>query len=76
MDISKIGGGICAPKGYMASGIHCGFRKNRDKKDLGIIVSDKECSVAAVFTQNKVKGEPIAVDKEHIKDGKIRAVIC
>lgn len=76
MDISKIGGGICAPKGYMASGIHCGFRKNRDKKDLGIIVSDKECSVAAVFTQNKVKGAPIAVDKEHIKDGKIRAVIC
>lgn len=76
MDISKIGGGICAPKGYMASGIHCGFRKNRDKKDLGIIVSDRECSVAAVFTQNKVKGAPIAVDKEHIKDGKIRAVIC
>lgn len=76
MDISKIGGGICAPKGYMASGIHCGFRKNRDKKDLGIIVSDKECSVAAIFTQNKVKGAPIAVDKEHIKDGKIRAVIC
>lgn len=76
MDISKIGGGICAPKGYMASGIHCGFRKNRDKKDLGIIISDKECSVAAVFTQNKVKGAPIAVDKEHIKDGKIRAVIC
>ena len=33
MDISKIGGGICAPKGYMASGIHCGFRKNRDKKE-------------------------------------------
>lgn len=76
MDISKIGGGICAPKGYMASGIHCGFRKNRDKKDLGIIISDKECSVAAVFTQNKVKGAPIAVDEEHIKDGKIRAVIC
>ena len=70
MDISKIGGGICAPKGYMASGIHCGFRKNRDKKDLGIIVSDKECSVAAVFTQNKVKGAPnSAVIQPSVVDG-------
>ena len=61
MDISKIGGGICAPKGYMASGIHCGFRKNRDKKDLGIIVSDKERSVAAVFL---LRSEERRVGKE------------
>lgn len=76
MDINKIGGGICAPQGFMAAGVHCGFRKNKDKKDLGIVVSDKMCKVAAVFTQNKVKGAPILVDKEHIKDGNIKAIIC
>ncbi len=76
MDVIKIGGGICSPTGFQAAGVHCGFRKNKDKKDLGLIVSDVDCNVAAVFTQNKVKGAPITVDKEHIKNGKIRAVIC
>ena len=44
--------GICAPKGFYASGIHCGVRKNRIKKDLAFIYSDTLCSAAAVFTLN------------------------
>ena len=27
-----IEGGICAAKGFTAGGIHCGIRKNKDKK--------------------------------------------
>ncbi|MDR0851662.1 MAG: bifunctional glutamate N-acetyltransferase/amino-acid acetyltransferase ArgJ [Clostridiales Family XIII bacterium] len=69
-------GGICAPKGFRAGGVHCGFRKNTKKKDLGIIVSDVRCSAAAVYTQNKVKGAPILVNREHLKNGKAQAVIC
>ena len=45
------------------------------KNDLALIVADNECSVAAVYTTNKVKGAPIIVTKEHIKDGKAKAVI-
>ena len=26
-------GGVTAPKGFRANGIHCGIRKNKDKKD-------------------------------------------
>ena len=33
-------GGVCAPKGFKANGIHCGIRKNKSKKDLALIVSD------------------------------------
>jgi len=71
-----IDGGVCAALGFTAAGIHCGIRKNHDKKDLTLIVSEKKASAAAVYTQNLVKGAPIAVTKRHIADGYAQAVIC
>ncbi len=47
----------------------------KKKNDLALIVSDAECAAAAVYTTNKVKGAPILVTKEHIKDGRAKAVI-
>ncbi|WP_077533119.1 bifunctional glutamate N-acetyltransferase/amino-acid acetyltransferase ArgJ [Massiliimalia massiliensis] len=70
-----VGGGVCAPKGFRAAGLHCGIRKNRSKKDLAMICSDTLCSSAAVYTQNLVKGAPIIVTKEHLQNGKAQAVI-
>lgn len=71
-----IDGGVTAPQGFTANGVHCGIRKNKDKKDLALIVCEKECDAAAVYTQNLVYGAPITVTRENIKDGKARAVIC
>lgn len=34
-------GGVCAAKGFKASGVHCGIRKNRTKRDLALIYSEK-----------------------------------
>lgn len=76
MEYKKIKGGVCAAKGFKAAGIHCGIRKNKEKKDLSLIYSEKECSAAAVYTQNKVYGAPITVTREHLKNGRARAVIC
>ena len=45
------------------------------KNDLAMIVSDFPCNAAAVYTQNKVKGAPILVTKEHLKNGRASAVI-
>lgn len=47
----------------------------KKKNDLALIVSDKECTAAAVYTTNKVKGAPILVTKEHIINGRAKAVI-
>ena len=58
-----ISGGITAPKGFCAAGVHAGIRRNRTKKDLALIVSDVRCAAAAVYTQNKVKGAPIGVTR-------------
>lgn len=74
--VEFIQGGVTAAKGFTASGIHCGIRKNREKKDLALILSDRPAAAAAVYTQNLVKGAPIAVTASHLEDGTARAVIC
>ena len=71
-----ISGGVCAAKGYKASGVHCGIRRNQSKKDLALIVSDKKAVTCAVYTRNLVKGAPLTVTKENIADGYAQAVIC
>ena len=71
-----IEGGVCAAKGFSANGIHCGIRKNKDKRDVALIVSEKRAAAAAVYTQNLVKGAPLAVTKKHLEDGYAQAVIC
>ena len=75
-NITYIEGGVCAAKGFKASGVHCGIRKNRTKRDLALIVSDQKAAAAAVYTQNLVKGAPLLVTKAHIADGYAQAVIC
>lgn len=74
MEIIK--GGVCAAKGFKANGIHCGIRKNRQKRDLALVLSEKRANAAAVYTTNLVKGAPLIVTKQHLTDGYAQAVIC
>ena len=71
-----IDGGVCAAKGFKAGGVHCGIRKNRTKRDLSLILSEKPASAAAVYTTNLVKGAPLEVTKNHLKNGMAQAIIC
>ena len=71
-----INGSVTAAKGFKASGVHCGIRKNRSKKDLALIVCEKRAAAACVYTKNLVKGAPIYVTKENVADGYARAIIC
>ena len=75
-NIKLISGGVCAAKGFTASGVHCGIRKNRTKKDLALVVSSQPAAAAAVYTTNLVKGASLTVTKDHLSDGTARAVIC
>lgn len=69
-----IDGGICAAKGFIASGINCGIKKS-EKKDLALIISQKMAATAGVYTKNLVKGAPIIVTQKNISDGYARAII-
>ncbi len=73
--LKEIVGGVCAPQGFRANGVHCGIRKNKIKKDLALIVADKRCAAAGVYTTNLVKGAPILVTQKNLADGHARAVI-
>lgn len=73
-----IDNGVCAPKGFKASGIHAGIRKNKSKLDLALILSDVMADSAAIHTTNKVIGAPNTVTKHNIdvSGGKSIAIIC
>lgn len=74
-NLKTIKGGITAPKGYKAAGMHCGI-KSSGKKDLALIYSSVPANAAAVFTGNKVKAAPILVSMEHIRGGKAQAIVA
>ncbi|MCI8755204.1 MAG: bifunctional glutamate N-acetyltransferase/amino-acid acetyltransferase ArgJ [Oscillospiraceae bacterium] len=76
MEYQLIEGGVCAAKGFQASGVHCGIRKNHTKKDLALIFSEAPCRAAAIYTQNKVKGAPLTVTKNHIANGCAQGLLC
>jgi glutamate N-acetyltransferase/amino-acid N-acetyltransferase len=67
-------GGITAPRGFRAAGIHCGVKKT--KKDLCLLVSDRPAAGAAVLTTNRVQAAPILVVREQLAAGRpMRAVV-
>jgi glutamate N-acetyltransferase / amino-acid N-acetyltransferase len=54
-----IEGGITSPKGFKASGIHCGIKK--EKLDLAVLYSERPARCAMAYTQNRVRAAPIEV---------------
>ena len=76
MQYKEVTGGICAPKGFAAAGVHCGIRANHSEKyDLALIKADVRCAAAGVYTTNKVCGAPIKVDRAHLADGYAQAIV-
>jgi len=71
-----IDGGVCAPRGFRAGGIHCGIRPNKNKNDLALIVSDVQCHTAGMFTQNQVKASPVLLDMKTVENGYATAIIA
>ena len=76
MSTKRIDGGVTAPKGFRAAGLHCGIKIN-GKPDLSLIVSDAPASAAGVFTTNLAKAAPIYLCQDHLaaSHGQSRAII-
>lgn len=71
-----INGGVTAPRGFKAAGIHSGMRRNKSKLDLAMLRCDVRCAAAAAYTQNLVKGASIAVTRRNLADGYAQGLIC
>lgn len=74
-ELREISGGICAPMGFRANGIHCGFSSDKNKKDLALIVADRRCPTACVFSLESKQSGPACASKKHIKKGLARAIL-
>ncbi len=73
--MKMIRGGVTAPIGFKANGLFCGIKKSK-KRDLALVVSEKLCDAAGVFTTNKVQASCVVINKEHLKDSKAQAIIA
>jgi len=72
--IEEFDGGITAPQGFSAAGIHCGIKKA--KKDLALVLSESPATCAGVFTQNTVPAAPVVLDRQLLKRSSIfRAIV-
>ncbi|NLF34774.1 MAG: bifunctional glutamate N-acetyltransferase/amino-acid acetyltransferase ArgJ [Clostridiales bacterium] len=83
-------GGVTAPRGFLAAGVRCGVKEGKQpppgsqseadflsgKRDLALILSETECTAAAVYTLNRVKAAPLYVTMEHLEDGVCRGIVA
>lgn len=76
--MKSIKGGVCAPRGFYAAGLHCGVKENapKDKNDLMLIFSEKKCSAYGMYTQNVVKAASVRLTMENLKNGAAQAVVA
>ena len=58
-----INGGICAPKGFMASAVKANI-KYKNRNDMAMIFSKTPAIAAGVYTTNLIKAAPVLWDKK------------
>jgi len=73
--ITILEGGITEVPGFRVAGVRAGIK--RRGPDLMLIVSeDGPVPAAGAFTTNLVKGAPLIVTKEHLKKGRLGAMVA
>ena len=75
MKIKFIKGGVCAAKGFKASGVPAAI-KYENRPDVALFVSDEPCDAAAAFTTNKVAAAPVVYDRQIISHGRVQAIVA
>lgn len=74
IELTEILGGVTAPQGFRAAGVACGLKKNGNR-DLMLLVADRACSAAGVFTRNVVKAAPVLYCSKIVKTGRAQAMV-
>lgn len=62
----------------MADGVYAGIKTYGDEPryDVGLLLSDRDCAVGGIFTQNRVCGAPVTVTRERVGTGLARGIIA
>lgn len=67
-------GGVTAPAGFMAAGVNAGLKRS-GRRDVALIVAEETCPTAAVFTTNTMAAPPVVLSRDHVADGRVRAIV-
>ena len=69
------GASLTAVPGFRAAGVACGIKQS-GKLDFALVVSDRPCSAAAVFTTNRIQSPSVTFDRELLREhgDRLRAV--
>lgn len=70
------GRGVTYARGFTAGAAKAGVKTGRPERlDVALIVSDRPCTAAGLFTTNQVIAAPCVVSRRHLADGALRAII-
>jgi glutamate N-acetyltransferase/amino-acid N-acetyltransferase len=63
------------PNGYRAAGVYSGVKRDPNKFDLSLVVSDRPAVAAGVYTQNLVCAAPVTLDRQRTPSDDVRCVV-
>jgi glutamate N-acetyltransferase / amino-acid N-acetyltransferase len=66
---------IRVPKGYQLAGVHCRIKRDPQKQDLTLVMSETPAAAAGVYTQNLVCAAPVTLDRSRTPSKDIRTVV-
>jgi len=70
------GRGVTYAHGFRAGAAKAGVKYGRPERlDVALIVSERPCTAAAVFTTNQVIAAPCVVSRTHVERGPLRAIV-
>ncbi|KAL4443855.1 hypothetical protein ABPG75_011592 [Micractinium tetrahymenae] len=61
---AEVPGGVCAPHGFTAQGLHAGLRAGSTRADAALIVSDRPAAAAGCLSANPLAGASVAHTRE------------
>ncbi len=64
------------PQGFRFQGVHSGVKRNPNKPDLALFVSDRPATAAGVYTTNRVVAAPVVFDRARTPSANIRGVVA
>ncbi len=73
-DFTEIQGGVAAPEGFLAGGLHCGIKKDGGL-DLAIVHSERPAAIAGMFSKNLVTAAPVIYSKTVVENGLARSIV-
>jgi len=63
------------PEGFLLAGVHCRIKRDPQKPDLTLVMSEGPATAAGCYTQNQIVAAPVILDRQRTPSESIRAVV-